>query len=130
MIQLYICIYVCVCAYIYIHIYINLYTYVYIPGNGYLLQYSCLEYSMDRGTWQATVHGVAEGWTQLSNTHTHTHTHTHTEEYCFSCQVMLNSFAIPWTTAQQASLSMRISWTSILEWVAISFSKGSSQKRD
>ena len=29
-------------------------------GNGYPLQYSCLENSMDRGTWQATVHGVTE----------------------------------------------------------------------
>ena len=28
-------------------------------GNGYLLQYSCLENSMDRGAWRATVHGVA-----------------------------------------------------------------------
>ena len=26
-------------------------------GNGNLLQYSCLENSMDRVTWQATVHG-------------------------------------------------------------------------
>ena len=25
-------------------------------GNGYLLQYSCLENSMDRGAWQAIVH--------------------------------------------------------------------------
>ena len=29
-------------------------------GNGYPLQYSCLENSMDRGAWQATVHGIAE----------------------------------------------------------------------
>ena len=29
-------------------------------GNGNLLQYSCLENPMDRGAWQATVHGVAE----------------------------------------------------------------------
>ena len=29
-------------------------------------QYSCLEKSMDRGAWQATVHGVAESWTRLS----------------------------------------------------------------
>ena len=29
-------------------------------GNGNPLQYSCLENSMDRGTWQATVHGVAK----------------------------------------------------------------------
>ena len=26
-------------------------------GNGYPLQYSCLENSMDRGAWQATAHG-------------------------------------------------------------------------
>ena len=32
------------------------------PGeeNGNPLQYSCLENPMDRGAWQATVHGVAE----------------------------------------------------------------------
>ena len=29
-------------------------------GNGNPLQYSCLRDSMDRGTWWATVHGVAE----------------------------------------------------------------------
>ena len=28
-------------------------------GNGNQLQYSCLENPMDRGGWQATVHGVA-----------------------------------------------------------------------
>ena len=27
-------------------------------GNGTPLQYSCLENSMDRGAWRATVHGV------------------------------------------------------------------------
>ena len=27
-------------------------------GNGNLLQYSCLENSMDRGAWQTTVQGV------------------------------------------------------------------------
>ena len=29
-------------------------------GSGNPLQYSCLENPMDRGTWQATVHGVAK----------------------------------------------------------------------
>ena len=29
-------------------------------GNGYPLQYSCLENSMDRGAWRAPVHGVSE----------------------------------------------------------------------
>ena len=34
-------------------------------GNGYPLQYSCLENPMDRVAWWATVHGVAKSWTQL-----------------------------------------------------------------
>ena len=29
-------------------------------GNGYSLQYSCLENSMNRGTWQARGHGIAK----------------------------------------------------------------------
>ena len=29
-------------------------------GNGYPLQYSCLENPMDRGAWQATVLGITE----------------------------------------------------------------------
>ena len=29
-------------------------------GNGYPLQYSSLENSMNRGAWRATVHGVAK----------------------------------------------------------------------
>ena len=36
-------------------------------GNGNPLQYSCLENSMDRGAWEATVHGVTKSRTQLSN---------------------------------------------------------------
>ena len=36
-------------------------------GNDYPLQYSCLENSMDRGAWQASVHGVTKGQTQLRN---------------------------------------------------------------
>ena len=31
--------------------------------NGKPLQYSCLENPMDRGAWQATVHGVAQSQT-------------------------------------------------------------------
>ena len=36
-------------------------------GNGNPLQYSCLENSMDRGAWLATVHGVPKNQTQLSD---------------------------------------------------------------
>ena len=32
-------------------------------GNGNPLQYSCLEYPMDRGAWQATDHGVVKSMT-------------------------------------------------------------------
>ena len=32
-------------------------------GDGYPVQYSCLENSMERGAWQATVHGIAKSWT-------------------------------------------------------------------
>ena len=34
-------------------------------GNGYQLQHSCLENSMDRGAWQAMVHRVAKSQIQL-----------------------------------------------------------------
>ena len=36
------------------------------------LQYSCLEYSMDRGARQVITQGVAKRWTRMS-THIHTH---------------------------------------------------------
>ena len=41
------------------------------PGerNGNPLQYSCLENPMDRGAWQATVHGVARVRHDLANNH-------------------------------------------------------------
>ena len=38
-------------------------------GNSYPLPYSGLENSMDRGAWQATVHGVTKSRTQLSDFH-------------------------------------------------------------
>ena len=39
------------------------------PGEGHSnpLEYSCLENSMDRGAWPATVHRVAKSRTQLSD---------------------------------------------------------------
>ena len=36
-------------------------------GNGNPLQYSCLVNPMDRGAWRATVHGVTQSRTRLSN---------------------------------------------------------------
>ena len=36
-------------------------------GNGYPLQYSCLENPMDRESWWAAVHGVAKSQARLSD---------------------------------------------------------------
>ena len=35
-------------------------------GDGIPLLYSCLESPLDRGSWRATVHGVAKSQTRLS----------------------------------------------------------------
>ena len=43
-------------------------------GNGYLLQYSCLKNSMDRGTWRACHKKL--------DTTEHTHTHTFVKCVC------------------------------------------------
>ena len=42
-------------------------------GNGSPHQHSCLENSMDRGAWRATVHRVTESRTRLSWAHTNAH---------------------------------------------------------
>ena len=40
-------------------------------GDGNPLQSSCLENSMDRGAWRATVHRVSKSWTRLKRPNTH-----------------------------------------------------------
>ena len=52
--------------------------------DGYPLQYSCLEDSVDRGPWRATVPGVATSRAQLTE-HTHI-VHVETET-CGVCSV-------------------------------------------
>ena len=47
------------------------------------------------------------------------------QHVCVSCSVGSNSVT-PWTVACQAPLSMGILQARILEWVAVSFSRGSS----
>ena len=41
-------------------------------GHGNPLQYSGLENPMDRGAWEATIHGVKKSRTQLKQLSTHT----------------------------------------------------------
>ena len=38
-------------------------------GHGNPLQYPCLENSMDKGAWQATIHGVPKSQTRPSDYH-------------------------------------------------------------
>jgi len=50
--------------------YVNKYTFTmlrYGEGNGNPLQYSCLDNSMDRGAWKATVYGIARSRSVLSD---------------------------------------------------------------
>ena len=46
-------------------------------GEGNPLQYSSLESSIDRGAWQAIVHGIAKIQTQLSDFCFHSLSQTH-----------------------------------------------------
>ena len=45
-------------------------------GHGNPLQYSCLENSMNRGDWQAMVHGAAESDMTKKTQHPYTHAQT------------------------------------------------------
>ena len=61
-------------------------------GSGNLLcQYSCLENFIDRGAWQAAVHGVANSQTQLSSW-VHTHALNHFKLLCICCKFFLGDY--------------------------------------
>ena len=61
------------------------------PGvwNGNLPLSSCLENSMARGAWRATIHGVAESdRPEWLSTHVCAHTHTHTHTFSLSIHLL------------------------------------------
>ena len=64
-------------------------------GNGTPLQYACLENPMDGGAWWATVHGVAEGRTRLSDFTFLFHFHTLEKEMATHSSVL--AWRIPGT---------------------------------
>ena len=79
-------------------------------GNGTLLQYSCLGNPMDGGAWQATVHGVAKSWTQLSD-FTFTF-HFHVLEKAMATHSSVLAWRIPGTGAWWAAIyGVAQSWT-------------------
>ena len=62
------------------------------PGeeNGSPIKYACLENSMDRGAWWATIHGFAKCQTQLDNQHFHFHMHLKIAQISESPGTLLN----------------------------------------
>ena len=64
-------------------------------GNGTPLQYSCLENPVDGGAWKATVHGVAEGRTRLSDFTFTFHFHALEEEMATHTSIL--AWRIPGT---------------------------------
>ena len=64
-------------------------------GNGTPLQYSCLENPMDRGAWQAAVHGVARSQTRRSDFTFTVHCHALEKEMATHSSVL--AWRIPGT---------------------------------
>ena len=77
-------------------------------GHGNPLQFSCLENPMHRGAWQAMVHSESES------------------EVAQSCPTLCD----PVDCSPPGSSAHGILQARVLEWVAISFSRGSSRPRD
>ena len=57
-------------------------------GNGNPIQYPCLENPMDGGAWWATVHGVAQSRTRLSDFTFTSHFHALEKEMATHCSVL------------------------------------------
>ena len=104
------------------------------------LQYPCLENPMDKGARRATVHGVAKSQTWPKQLYTHTR-----DRFSFFPQINGILFLVlkcvlvtqpclalcnPKDCSPPGSSVHEILQTRILLWVAISFSRGSSQPRD
>ena len=75
-------------------------------GNGNPLQYSCLENPMDRGAWQATVHGVVKSRIWLSNLTELTN--------CYVCLIWIGASLIPQTIKNTPV--MQETWVWSLGW--------------
>ena len=73
-------------------------------GNGYQLQYSCLENSMETRAWTATGHEVMKSWTNWA-----TNTHTHIFHKCLLSLTL-------WKASNTTSIeSVSRGWNSLIE---------------
>ena len=77
---------------------------LYMYSSGSPLQSSCLENPMDGGAWWAAVHGVAEGWTGLSNFTFTFHCHALEKEMATHSSVL--AWRIPGTGEPGGLLTM------------------------
>ena len=95
------------------------------PGGGYgnPLQYSCLESPLDRGAWQAMVYRVTQSQTQLKQL-------SSSSSMLVSVAKLCQTLCNPMDCSLPGSSVHGIFQARILEWVAISSSRGSSQLRD
>ena len=105
------------------------------------LEFSCFTYDpMDWAIWSLVpLPFLNLAWTSASSRFTYCWSlawgiSSITLLACVLCQVLscchVRPFATPWTVAWQAPLSMGILQVQILDWIATSFSRGSSQPRD
>ena len=78
-------------------------------GHGNPLQYSCLETPMDRGAWQATVHGVTESQTRLRTEHAPTHG-------MWRCDLQNFSTNYRWHSTNTCEMSGWINNTVLSQW--------------
>ena len=87
-------------------------------GNGTPFQYSCLENPMDGGAWKAAVHGVAEGWTRLSDFTFTFHFHALEKEMATHSSVLARR--IPGMGEPGGLLSMGLHSRTRLKWLSSS----------
>ena len=92
-------------------------------GNGHPLQCSCLENPRDRGAWWAAVYGVTQSRTRLKQL-------SSSSSMLFSVTKLCQTLCNPMDCSLPGSSVHGIFQARILEWVAISSSRGSSQLRD
>ena len=65
-------------------------------GNGYSLQYSCLENSMHRGAWRATAHMLSKRWTRLNDSHFYLHSVFSAMSVMQSLHNYTKEFSVDW----------------------------------
>ena len=106
-------------------------------GNGNPLQCSCLENPRDRGAWWASVYGVAQSRTRLKQLSSSSSSHWIFKllgHVIWKVKVLVAQLCLTlcyrMDCSPPGSSVHRILQTRILEWVAIPFSRGSSQLRD